>query len=82
MECAPWMMVALMLPRLWQQRRMQECLSPFARGTAHASRRPSSRPALSQGLMWMPGYWAYDYDAQSYYWVPGAWVPAPFQGAL
>jgi hypothetical protein len=32
------------------------------------------------GLMWMPGYWAYGDDG--YYWVPGAWVPAPYQGAL
>lgn len=39
-------------------------------------------PCPEPDLMWMPGYWAYDYDAQSYYWVPGAWVPAPFQGAL
>jgi hypothetical protein len=32
------------------------------------------------GLMWTPGYWAYGPDG--YYWVPGAWVPAPFEGAL
>lgn len=32
------------------------------------------------GLMWMPGYWAYGPDG--YYWVPGAWVPAPYEGAL
>jgi hypothetical protein len=32
------------------------------------------------GLIWTPGYWAYgDGD---YYWVPGAWEPAPFVGAL
>ncbi len=31
-------------------------------------------------LMWIPGYWAYgDGD---YYWVPGAWVAAPYEGAL
>ncbi len=34
------------------------------------------------GWMWMPGYWAYDYDSGGYYWVPGTWVPAPYQGAL
>jgi hypothetical protein len=34
------------------------------------------------GLMWTPGYWAYDYNAGDYYWVPGAWVPAPYAGAL
>src|SRR5664279_2119617 len=33
-----------------------------------------------EGLMWMPGYWAYGDDG--YYWVPGAWVPAPYEGAL
>jgi hypothetical protein len=31
-------------------------------------------------LMWMPGYWAY--GDEGYYWVPGAWVPAPYVGAL
>jgi hypothetical protein len=31
-------------------------------------------------LMWTPGYWAYGPDG--YYWVPGAWVPAPYIGAL
>ncbi|MGD0629462.1 MAG: hypothetical protein ABR987_08920, partial [Terracidiphilus sp.] len=31
-------------------------------------------------LIWMPGYWAYGDDG--YYWVPGAWVPAPFVGGL
>jgi len=30
--------------------------------------------------MWTPGYWAYGPDG--YYWVPGAWVPAPYEGAL
>jgi hypothetical protein len=30
--------------------------------------------------MWTPGYWAYGSDG--YYWVPGAWVPAPYVGAL
>jgi hypothetical protein len=33
-------------------------------------------------LMWTPGYWAYSYDTEDYYWVPGAWVPAPYEGAL
>jgi len=35
---------------------------------------------LQPGLMWTPGYWAYGDDG--YYWVPGAWVPAPYEGAL
>jgi hypothetical protein len=30
--------------------------------------------------MWTPGYWAYGEDG--YYWVPGSWVPAPYEGAL
>ena len=30
--------------------------------------------------MWSPGYWAYGEDG--YYWVPGTWVPAPYEGAL
>jgi hypothetical protein len=31
-------------------------------------------------LMWMPGYWAY--GDNDYYWVPGAWVEPPYEGAL
>jgi hypothetical protein len=31
-------------------------------------------------LIWTPGYWAYGDDG--YFWVPGAWVPAPFVGGL
>jgi hypothetical protein len=31
-------------------------------------------------LIWMPGYWSYGDDG--YFWVPGAWVPAPFEGGL
>lgn len=34
------------------------------------------------GLVWTPGYWAYDYDQQSYYWVDGSWVEPPYPGAL
>jgi hypothetical protein len=30
--------------------------------------------------MWTPGYWAY--GPEGYFWVPGAWVPAPFVGGL
>src|SRR5580698_846756 len=33
-------------------------------------------------LMWTPGYWAYSQDQGDYFWVPGAWVPAPFVGGL
>jgi hypothetical protein len=32
------------------------------------------------GMMWTPGYWAYGDDG--YFWIPGAWVPAPYEGAL
>jgi WXXGXW repeat (2 copies) len=34
------------------------------------------------GFIWTPGYWAYDYDAADYYWVPGTWVLAPEVGFL
>jgi len=34
----------------------------------------------SPDLIWTPGYWAY--GDVGYYWVPGAWVPAPFVGGL
>jgi hypothetical protein len=34
------------------------------------------------GYLWTPGYWAYDYDAGDYYWVPGTWVMAPEVGFL
>jgi hypothetical protein len=35
-----------------------------------------------EGYLWMPGYWAYDYDYDDYYWVPGTWVMAPEVGLL
>jgi hypothetical protein len=31
-------------------------------------------------LMWTPGYWGYGLGG--YFWVPGAWEPAPYVGAL
>lgn len=34
------------------------------------------------GYLWTPGYWAYDYDVNDYYWVPGTWVAAPEVGFL
>src|SRR6202790_143164 len=34
------------------------------------------------GYIWTPGYWAYDYDQEDYYWVPGTWVIAPQVGYL
>jgi hypothetical protein len=36
-------------------------------------------PCPEPGWMWTPGYWAYGPDG--YYWVPGTWVPAPYEGA-
>ena len=30
--------------------------------------------------LWTPGYW--DYASNGYYYVPGSWVSAPYQGAL
>ncbi len=35
-----------------------------------------------EGYLWTPGYWAYDYDYDDYYWVPGTWVMAPEVGFL
>ncbi len=41
------------------------------------------QPAIpGPGYMWTPGYWAWDDDEGDYYWVPGAWVPAPSPGLL
>jgi hypothetical protein len=37
-------------------------------------------PCPQPNLIWTPGYWAYGDDG--YFWVPGAWVPAPFVGGL
>jgi hypothetical protein len=37
-------------------------------------------PCPEPNLIWTPGYWAY--GDQGYFWVPGAWVPAPFSGGL
>lgn len=34
------------------------------------------------GYLWTPGYWAFDYDSNDYYWVPGTWVLAPEVGYL
>src|SRR5579872_344464 len=39
-------------------------------------------PCPSEGYLWDPGYWAYDYDDGDYYWVPGTWVTAPEPGLL
>jgi hypothetical protein len=39
-------------------------------------------PCPAEGYIWTPGYWAYDYDYNDYYWVPGTWVLAPQPGYL
>jgi hypothetical protein len=36
----------------------------------------------AEGYIWTPGYWAYGYDDDDYYWVPGTWVLAPEVGFL
>jgi WXXGXW repeat (2 copies) len=49
---------------------------------------PPPLPVYEQPLcpgpnyIWTPGYWAYDYDDQDYYWVPGTWIMAPQVGFL
>lgn len=37
-------------------------------------------PAPGDNYIWSPGYWSW--ASQGYYWVPGAWVMAPYVGAL
>jgi WXXGXW repeat (2 copies) len=39
-------------------------------------------PCPADGYIWIPGYWAYDYDDEDYYWVPGTWVEPPEVGFL
>jgi hypothetical protein len=49
---------------------------------------PPALPVYAQpicpgpGYIWVPGYWAYDYDDGDYFWVPGTWVIAPQPGLL
>ena len=39
------------------------------------------QPELTDpGDLWTPGYW--NYANTGYYWVPGAWVAPPYEGAL
>jgi WXXGXW repeat (2 copies) len=41
------------------------------------------QPAIpGPGYIWTPGYWAWDDEADDYYWVPGTWVLAPEVGFL
>ena len=54
--------------------------------TAPAPQPPPALPDYDQpeapgdDYLWTPGYWAY--TQEGYYWVPGVWVEAPYQGAL
>ncbi|HEX2919014.1 MAG TPA: hypothetical protein VHN81_10860 [Edaphobacter sp.] len=81
LRTARWFMLALLLPLI-------PSTSAHAGVFISVGIAPPPLPVYVQppcpepGLMWSPGYWAYDYDAQSYYWVPGTWVPAPYEGAL
>ena len=40
----------------------------------------SQPPCPGENYAWTPGYWAY--SNAGFYWVPGAWVLAPWVGAL
>lgn len=73
-----WMLLALLLSLV--------PASSFAGVLISVGFAPPVLPVYAQpecpqpGLMWTPGYWAYGGDG--YFWVPGAWVPAPYEGAL
>src|SRR5215472_15007578 len=81
MHYARWFMLALLFPLIpTSQARAGVFISVgFAPPVLPVYVQP---PCPEPNLMWAPGYWAYDYDAGGYYWVPGAWVPAPYEGAL
>jgi WXXGXW repeat (2 copies) len=58
-------------------------------GEAPEDYAPQPPPALPEyqqpeapgdDYLWTPGYWSY--ASAGYYWVPGVWVQAPYQGAL
>ncbi len=34
------------------------------------------------GAVWVPGYYAFDYAASQYRWVPGVWMRPPYPGAV
>ena len=74
-----WLLMALLLPLISAtQARAGVFISVgFAPPVLPIYMQP---PCPEPNLMWTPGYWAYGDDG--YYWVPGAWVPAPYEGAL
>ena len=63
------------------------CHSAFAQISISVNFGPPAIPVYEQpicpidGYLWIPGYWAYDYDA-GYYWVPGTWIEPPQVGFL
>jgi hypothetical protein len=78
LRSARWLMLAMLL-----------CLVPassFAGVFISVNFGPPVLPIYVQpicpqpDLIWTPGYWAY--GDEGYFWVPGAWVPAPFVGGL
>ncbi len=80
LRCARWLLLTLLLSLIPASSHAQIVITVgFA---------PPELPVYEQpycpepNLMWMPGYWAYDQDQGDYYWVPGAWVEAPYEGAL
>ena len=75
---ARWLLLALLLSVL--------PASLHAQITISVGSAPPMLPVYEQpicpepNLIWAPGYWAYGDD--DYYWVPGAWVEPPYEGAL
>jgi hypothetical protein len=61
--------------------------SAFAQISISVTFGPPAIPIYEQpicptyGYLWVPGYWAYDYDF-GYYWVPGTWIEPPQVGFL
>ena len=77
---ARWLLLTLLLSLIPASSYSQIAISV---GFAPPEMPVYEQPACPQpNLMWTPGYWAYDQDEGGYYWVPGAWVPAPYEGAL
>jgi len=76
---ARWLLLALLLPFIpTSQAHAGVFISVgFAPPVLPVYEQP---PCPEPDLLWSPGYWAYGDDG--YYWVPGAWVPAPYEGAL
>lgn len=80
LRSARWFLLALFVTLI--------SISSHAQISISASFAPPPLPVYEQppcpepGLMWTPGYWAFDQDLGNYYWVAGAWVPAPRPGLL